>query len=325
MAIATVHAPTTRDAAWRRAWLWLVNDPRAMSVDGESDARRLDWLRVVPFVAIHLACLGVVVTGASATAVAAAMGFYLLRMFFITAFYHRYFGHRAFRAGRATQLAMAVLGCTAGQRGPLWWAAHHREHHATSDTAGDPHSPAHRGLWFSHALWFLTRGSFSAPAHRVKDWLRYPELAVLERLDWVPFVAFGALCYALGDWLAGAAPDLGTDGAQMLVWGFFVSTVALYHATYSINSLAHRFGSRRFDTADDSRNNAWLALFTLGEGWHNNHHRFPAAARHGVGRWEIDLTYLGLRLLRAVGLISDLRAMPAHVQAQARDARGERA
>jgi stearoyl-CoA desaturase (delta-9 desaturase) len=208
---------------------------------------------------------------------------------------------------------MAVLGCTAGQRGPLWWAGHHREHHAKADTGDDPHAPSHSGMWFSHTLWFLTRKSFALQEQRVKDWLRYPELRMLERLDLVPFVFFGAGCYLLGAWMSRTAPELGTDGPQMLVWGFFVSTVLLYHATYSINSLAHRFGSRRFDTGDDSRNNLWLALITLGEGWHNNHHRFPAAVRQGFYWWEIDVSYLVLRLLSAVGLIRDLRQVPAHV------------
>jgi stearoyl-CoA desaturase (delta-9 desaturase) len=215
---------------------------------------------------------------------------------------------------------MAVLGCTAGQRGPLWWAAHHREHHIASDTDQDPHSPARRGFLFSHTLWFLTRGSFATPAHRVRDWLRYPELRWLERLDWLPFVALAAACFALGTWLETNAPELGSNGPQMLVWGFFISTVALYHATYTINSLAHRFGSRRYATSDDSRNNAWLALITLGEGWHNNHHYFPSAARQGFFWWEIDMSFIGLRALALLGIVHDLRPVPAHVLAGERRA-----
>lgn len=311
--MTTTATAETQDSFWLTTWRWLVNDPRAMRVSSEADGRRIDWLRATPFIAIHVACLGAFFTGVSATAVAAAIGFYLLRMFFITAFFHRYFGHRAFRASRPAQFLMAVLGCTAGQRGPLWWAGHHREHHATADTNADPHSPSHRGMWFSHTLWFLTRGSFALQEKRVRDWLRFPELRMLERIDWLPFVLLGAGCYALGDWLSRTAPGLGTNGPQMLVWGFFISTVLLYHATYSINSLAHRFGSRRFDTRDDSRNNVWLALLTLGEGWHNNHHRFPAAARQGFFRGEIDISYLALRMLAALGLVSDLREVPARV------------
>ncbi|HSS62872.1 MAG TPA: acyl-CoA desaturase [Gammaproteobacteria bacterium] len=311
--MTTAAAVRIDDSLWLRAWRWLINDSRAMTISSEADGRRMDWMRTMPFLAIHLACLGAFFTGVSPVAAAAAIGFYLLRMFFITAFYHRYFGHRAFRVSRPVQFVMAVLGCTAGQRGPLWWAGHHREHHATADTSEDPHSPSHRGMWFSHTLWFLTRRSFALQEQRVRDWLRFPELKALERVDWLPFVLFGAGCYFLGAWLNHAAPALGTDGPQMLVWGFLISTVLLYHATYSINSLAHRFGSRRFDTEDESRNNFWLALLTLGEGWHNNHHRFPAAARQGFYWWEIDISYLLLRGLSAAGLIKDLRPVPDHV------------
>jgi len=299
----------------RRCWLWLLNDKRAFGEMDEESRARFDWLRVVPFVAIHLACLAVIQVGASAVAIGVAVALYALRMFFVTAFFHRYFAHRAYRTSRLVQCVMAVLGCTAGQRGPMWWAAHHREHHITSDTERDPHSPAHRGFLFSHTLWFLTRGSFATPAHRARDWLRYPELVWVEKLDWLPFIALAGACWGLGAWLESAAPSLATSGPQMLVWGFFISTVMLYHATYTINSLAHRFGTRRYDTRDDSRNNAWLALITLGEGWHNNHHRFPAAARQGFFWWEIDLSFLGLRLMSMFGLVHDLRPVPAHVLA----------
>ena len=312
------HTPS-RTSAWvrlgARVWRWLLNDESAY---GELDAAgraRFDWLRVIPFVAIHLACFAVVEVGVSAIAVAVALGLYLARMFFVTAFFHRYFAHRAFRASRTVQFAMAVLGCTAGQRGPLWWAGHHREHHIASDTAADPHSPARHGFWFSHTLWFLTRGSFATPNHRLRDWRLYPELRWLERLDWLPFVALAGACWALGAWLESSAPQLGTSAQQMLVWGFFISTVVLYHATYTINSLAHRFGSRRYATRDDSRNNAWLALITLGEGWHNNHHYFPAAARQGFFWWELDLSFIGLRALALLGIVSDLREVPTHVRA----------
>ncbi|MGI9334345.1 MAG: acyl-CoA desaturase [Gammaproteobacteria bacterium] len=303
---------------WLRLWRWLVNDERAFADLDASGGARLDWLRVAPFVAMHLACVAVVQVRSSVIAVIVALALYVLRMFFVTAFFHRYFAHRAFRTSRSMQFAMAVLACTAGQRGPLWWAGHHREHHIYSDTEGDPHSPAHRGFLFSHALWFLTRESFATPADRVREWLRYPELRWLERMDWIPFVTLAAACWGLGTWLESAAPQLATNGPQMLVWGFFVSTVALYHATFTINSLAHRFGRRRYPTRDNSRNNVWLALITLGEGWHNNHHRYPAAARQGFVWWEVDLAFQGLRLMAVLGLVRDLRPVPAHVLAGAR-------
>lgn len=305
----------------RRFLWWLTNDPRCHGKLTPADMARLDWVRIVPFVGLHLGCLAIVEVGVSTAAVVAAVALYLLRMFFITAFYHRYFSHRAFRTGRVTQLIMAILGATAGQRGPLWWAAHHREHHLTADTDADPHSPQHRGFLFSHTLWFLTKGAFPLHRERVNDWLKYPELRILERLDWVPFVLLAGGCYAFGWFLETRYPHLGTDGAQMLVWGFFVSTVVLYHATYTINSIAHRFGRRRFATRDQSRNNLWLALITLGEGWHNNHHYYPVSARQGFRWWELDISYLGLKLFALLGLIRDLRPIPAHVMAAA-NARG---
>ena len=172
-----------RARPWLRLWQWLVNDERAFGELDEASRAQFDWMRVVPFVAIHLACLAVFAVGVSTVAVTVAVGLYILRMFFITGFFHRYFSHHAFRASRLMQFTMALLGCTAGQRGPLWWAAHHREHHIASDTDRDPHSPARRGFVYSHTLWFLTRGSFATPAHRVRDWLRYPELRWLERFD----------------------------------------------------------------------------------------------------------------------------------------------
>ena len=292
---------------------WLCKEPALYCRLDEAERNRIAPMRAGAFIAVHLLCLGVFWVGCSAFALFVALALYVSRMFFITAFYHRYFSHRSFRTGRIAQFVMALLGATAGQRGPLWWTGHHREHHATADTPADPHSPAHRGWLHSHALWFLTKGSFAVPEHRVRDWLRVPELRCLERLDWLPFVALAAACYALGEAVQSARPESGVSGAQLLVWGFGVSTVALYHATYTINSLCHGWGRRRFETADDSRNNLWLALLTLGEGWHNNHHYCPTAARQGFYWWELDLTWLGLRLLAALGVVSDLKPAPAHV------------
>ena len=297
---------------------WLTNDPRCFKRASQTGDKRVSLLRAVPFLAVHAGCLLVFWVGVSEVAVACAVAFFVIRMFFITAFYHRYFSHRAFQASRAFQFVMALLGCTAAQRGPLWWAGHHREHHAHPDTIDDPHSPTHRGFLYSHTLWFLTRGSFAVPPNRVADWRRFPELRWLEKFDWIPFVTFAAGCWGLGVWLESSAPGLGTSGAQLFVWGAVVSTVVLYHATYTINSLAHKFGHRAFPTNDDSRNNALLAVLTLGEGWHNNHHYFPAAARQGFLWWQLDLTFLGLRLLAALGLVRALRPVPPRVLKAAR-------
>jgi stearoyl-CoA desaturase (delta-9 desaturase) len=285
---------------------WVDSSADASRVDG-ADVRGIDWPRVLPFVLVHAGCIGVLWTGASPAAVAVAAGLFGLRMFAITAFYHRYFSHRAFRTSRAAQFAFALLGAAAVQRGPLWWAAHHRHHHARADRPDDSHSPGQHGFLWSHVGWFLARGNFATRAALVPDLARYPELRWLDRYDAVVPAALALALFAAGGW-------------QWLVWGFCISTVALWHATFAINSLAHRFGSRRYATRDESRNNAWLALLTLGEGWHNNHHRYPAAARQGFYWWEVDLSWYALRLLAALGVVWDLRPVPAAIRESHRSA-----
>jgi stearoyl-CoA desaturase (delta-9 desaturase) len=275
---------------------------------------RVDWARIVPFVGMHLACLGVVWVGVSPLAVGVAVAMYLLRMFAITGFYHRYFSHRTFKTSRVAQFLFAVLGASAVQRGPIWWAAHHRHHHAHSDQADDVHSPAQRGFLWSHMGWFLSRRHFAPDLARVRDLLRFPELRWLDRFDiLVPFLLALGLLLA-GRWLEATRPEMGVTGGQLLVWGFFVSTVACYHGTYTINSLCHVWGRRRYATGDESRNNFLLALITLGEGWHNNHHRYPMSVRQGFYWWEIDITYYLLRALAAAGIIWDLKPVPREVR-----------
>ncbi|HET7201922.1 MAG TPA: acyl-CoA desaturase [Steroidobacteraceae bacterium] len=274
----------------------------------------VDWARIVPFAAMHLACLLVFVVGASAVAVATCVALYLLRMFAITAFYHRYFSHRSFKTSRAAQFLFALLGASAVQRGPIWWAAHHRHHHAFSDKVQDAHSPRQHGFLWAHMGWFLSRRHFRPDLQRVRDLTRYPELRWLDRFDVLVPLLLALALLATGLALERHAPGLGTSGAQMLVWGFFVSTVACYHGTYTINSLCHRWGSRRYATRDDSRNNALLALLTLGEGWHNNHHHYPSAVRQGFYWWEIDLTFYLLRGLAAFGVVWDLNPVPERVR-----------
>jgi len=277
----------------------------APAVEGE--ARRVDWPRVLPFFLLHAGCFGVLWVGVSTFAVSIAAALFALRMFAVTAFYHRYFSHRAFRTSRVAQFAFALLAASAVQRGPLWWASHHRHHHAHSDRPADSHSAREHGFLWSHLGWFLARGNFAARLALVPDLARYPELRWLDRFDAAVPALLATSLYGLGAWLEHAAPAVVTSGAQLLVWGFCISTVALYHATFTINSLAHRFGARRYATRDDSRNNLWLALLTFGEGWHNNHHHSPGAARQGFYWWEIDVSYYGLRVLAALGLIWDLR------------------
>lgn len=279
---------------------------------------QIAWMRCVPFFLLHLACVLVFVVGWSPVAVLTCVAMYIFHMFVITAFYHRYFSHRAFKTSRVFQFLGALAATSSAQRGPLWWAAHHRHHHLHSDDEHDTHSPSRRGLLMSHVGWFMTKGAFRTPERLIRDWIRYPELRFVNRFDWLSPVLLAFLLFGFGALLEEYAPSLGTNAWQMFVWGFVVSTVVVYHATYTINSLSHRYGSARFDTGDDSRNNFWLALLTMGEGWHNNHHFYPAAARQGFKWWEIDMTYYGLVLLSKVGLIWDLRGVPGRVMDQAK-------
>ena len=280
---------------------------------GLEPSRRIDWLRVAPFVALHLTCLAAFWTGTSSVAIAIAAALYALRMFAITAFYHRYCSHRAFAVSRTVQFLFALLAASAGQRGPLWWASHHRHHHLHADRPGDAHSAHLDGFLWSHVGWFMARENFAARRELVADLARYPELRFLDRFDVLVPLGLAALLYAVGELLAVHAPDLSVTGPQLLVWGFCISTVALCHATFTINSLAHRFGTRRYATTDNSRNNLWLALLTLGEGWHNNHHHFPGSARQGFRWYELDFTYYLLRILAHLRLVSNLRDVPATV------------
>ncbi|MDB6151836.1 MAG: Fatty acid desaturase, partial [Chthoniobacteraceae bacterium] len=261
-------------------------------------------------------------TGWSRVAAGTAVVLYFVRMFAITGFYHRYFSHRTFHTSRAAQFCFAALGNTAVQRGALWWAAVHRHHHKHADQEHDVHSPTLSGFWWSHIGWMTSNKNFPTNYEAIRDLAKYPELVFLNRFDLVVPAVLALSLYITGAVLGHLVPSLHTSGTQLLVWGFFISTVVLLHGTLLINSLAHVFGDRRFETEDESRNNLALALVTLGEGWHNNHHRFMGAARQGFYWWEIDVTYYLLKLLSWAGVIWDLRPVPASVYAEA--ARGFR-
>jgi stearoyl-CoA desaturase (delta-9 desaturase) len=271
--------------------------------------RQVDWVRIVPFILLHLSCLAVFFVGVSWFAVIVMIVFYFLRMFAITAFYHRYFSHKAFKTSRPVQFIFALIGVMSTQNGPLWWAAHHRNHHRHADKPGDLHSPRD-GFWYSHMGWFLNKQNFATQEHLVKDWIKFPELKWLDRHSVLVSVLTAASFWVVGSALAHFAPSLKTNGIQLFVWGFLISTVLLTHVTLTINSFAHRFGFRTYETTDDSRNNWFLALITLGEGWHNNHHFCPASVRQGFVWWQIDISYYVLRMMAAVGLVWDLVPIP---------------
>jgi stearoyl-CoA desaturase (delta-9 desaturase) len=289
---------------------------------GREVGERIDWLRIWPFLLLQASCLLVLVVGWSPVAVITCVALYLVRMFGITAFYHRYFSHRTFRAGRVMQFVGALLGAAAVQRGPLWWAAHHRQHHRHSDTPRDAHSPRQHGFWWAHIGWIASRRHYPTDLKQVPDLAKFRELRWLDRFDLAVPLALLALLLLVGAALARWAPSLGTDALQMGVWGFSISTTLLFHATATINSLSHVFGRRVWPTNDDSRNSMLLALLTLGEGWHNNHHWAPGTVRQGFRWWEIDVSFYVLRLLAVVGLVHDLNPVPARARAHERRLRG---
>lgn len=271
-----------------------------LALSPSRDADRPQLGRVIPFLLVHLASLGVLLIPFKGWYVGLAIGLYYLRMFGVTAGYHRYFAHRTYRTSRIFQFLLAWLAVSSAQKGVLWWAAHHRDHHRSSDQPDDVHSPVQRGLWWAHVGWIFAARNKSTNLVRIADLARFPELRWLERRDLVPPVTL-----ALGLFLWGGLPAL--------LWGFFVSTTLLWHGTFTINSLAHLFGSRRYATPDDSRNNWFLALLTLGEGWHNNHHYYRPAANQGFFWWEFDPTFYALKVLSWVGLIWDVRTPPRRV------------
>jgi stearoyl-CoA desaturase (delta-9 desaturase) len=277
----------------------------------------VNLVRCIPFIILHLGCLGVLWVGWSWFAVWTAVALYFLRMFAVTGIFHRYFSHKTYSTSRFGQFLLALWTGTTVQRGALWWAYHHRHHHQHSDEEEDAHSPHVHGFWWSHIGWITSKRNFPTDYSKVKDLAKFPELVWLNRFDIVVPVVFATSLFLLGSYLESAAPQIGTSGAQLLVWGFFISTTALFHGTASINSFTHLWGKRRFNTTDDSRNSFILALVCLGEGWHNNHHRYQSATRNGFYWWEIDPTYYGLKLLSWTGFIWGLKPVPQSIYDEA--------
>jgi stearoyl-CoA desaturase (delta-9 desaturase) len=230
---------------------------------------------------------------------------YVVRMFGVTGGYHRYFSHRSYKTSRVVQFLLAFLAQTSAQRGALWWAAKHRHHHRHSDTEDDVHSPRLRGFWYSHMGWVVQKQHDATDFDSIPDLTKYPELVWLNRHKYLPATVLAVLCLALGGWSG-------------LVVGFVWSTVLLYHGTFFINSLAHVHGSTRYVTGDDSRNNWWLAVITLGEGWHNNHHAYQRSTRQGFRWYEFDPTFYVLKTLSWFGVVWELGEPPADVVANER-------
>lgn len=264
---------------------------------GIEKPRHADNPSQLPFWAVHAVCFAAIWTGITWQSVAIAVAFYGLRIFGIGAGYHRYFSHKTFKTSRWFQFVLAFLAMTTAQKGVLWWAEKHRRHHKYSDQAEDIHSPLQKGFWEAHVGWIFRREYQISDYQLVADLAKYPELVWLDRNPMVPPIAMGVAAYLIGGWPG-------------LVVGFFWSTVAVWHATFMINSLAHVHGKRRFVTGDDSRNNWFLAVLTMGEGWHNNHHAYQKSCRQGFRWWEWDPNYYAIKLLSFVGVVWDVHEPP---------------
>ncbi len=284
------------------AVLYVVAMESSTTVTGRDPEDGIRWVDNVPFWGVHLtALIGAIYLGISWVAIAWLVPTFFIRMFGITAGYHRYFSHRAYKTSRPMQFLIALLGVTCVQKGPLWWASHHRRHHKYSDEPEDVHSPRQRGFWWSHMGWILVKRHSKTEWERIKDLSIYPELRFLEKAHMFVVVAFATSLYFIG-------------GPVALIYGFFVSTTLLWHGTFTVNSLAHVWGGRRYETADDSRNNLFIALLTMGEGWHNNHHHYQRSARQGFYWWEIDVSFYVLKTMSMLGLVRDLHGVPKHIR-----------
>jgi stearoyl-CoA desaturase (delta-9 desaturase) len=270
----------------------------------------------IAFALIHLLPLGALFTGARLFDWIVCAFLYFFRMFWITGGYHRYFSHKSYRTSRWFQFVIAFMAQTSAQKGALWWAAHHRHHHRYSDTPADPHSMKIYGFWYSHVGWIVGPDFKETDYKTIGDYAKYPELVWLNKYHLVPPTILALVVMALGGIVDGGSITsmFSTTGFSALFIGFFLSTVITYHGTFSINSIMHKFGKQRYQTGDESKNSIWLALLTLGEGWHNNHHYYEVASRQGFFWWEIDITYYILRSFQAVGLIWDLKGVPDHIK-----------
>jgi stearoyl-CoA desaturase (delta-9 desaturase) len=236
---------------------------------------------------------------------------HFLRAIGLTLAFHRYFAHRAFQMSRPARFLWTLIGTAAMQKGPLWWAGHHINHHRFADREGDPHSPAVSGFYYAHIGWFLNdarHDRLAATNPVVRDFSSAPEIVWLERYHFVPPLALAVAMFLAGGW-------------PWLIWGFCLPTMTLAHATFAINTINHMFGSRRFETRDASRNNVFTAVFAAGEGWHNNHHRYQRAARNGFYWWEFDPTWYVIRAMKAVGLAWDVQVVPTRIYEEARAAK----
>jgi fatty-acid desaturase len=257
----------------------------------------LNWITAFFMVAFHALAIAAFFTFSWTNFFVALALHWIAVGFGISLGYHRLHTHRGFKTSKAFEYFLAFCGTMTLEGGPIFWVATHRQHHQLSDQDGDPHSPRDGGLW-AHMGWILFgdthHNNTGLMSKYAPDLGRDPLYRWLNTYHWVPLTASGVIMLAIGGW-------------SMVLWGVFLRVVVGLHATWLINSATHMWGSRRFDTRDDSRNSFWIALLTFGEGWHNNHHAHPVSARHGLAWWEFDISWITLKFFNAIGVVSDLK------------------
>ena len=271
---------------------------------------KLSLLVSLPFISVHIGALFALTISPSPFALFMVSLMYFIRMFGITAGFHRFFSHKTFKTSRAFQFILAYLATSSAQMGPIWWASHHRHHHKYTDEIEDPHTPTLKGFFWAHVGWIMSPSNVPTKEEYVGDLKRFPELKFLDKYHYLAPFSMAVSLFALGEYMALNHAQYGTNGIELLMWGFFVSTVILYHATFTVNSVCHVFGYRTYDTKDGSVNNWLVAILTLGEGWHNNHHAFPNSERQGHKWYQIDICHYILWSLSKIGIVWDIRDVP---------------
>lgn len=252
---------------------------------------------LAPMIAVHVGAIGVLfVAGTWADWITLAVVAYL-RGLISTIGYHRFFAHRSFKTSRVAQFFLASACCANLQQGPMWWAAYHRHHHRYSDEPGDVHSPHHGGFWWAYCGWLFI--PLQPQWEQVRDLRRFPELVLLERFWQIPGILLAVTFWLIGGW-------------SLLCIGFCLSAVLSFQLTFVVNTLGHLIGSRRYPTPDHSTNSFLLALMSLGDGWHNNHHHYPHTAQAGFFWWEVDGAFRVIRVFERLGIIWDVRRVPDH-------------
>ncbi len=262
-----------------------------------SNRQKMNWTTTIVLVLFHIGAVAALFMFSWKAFLVSAALYWMAVGWGISLGYHRLHTHRSYKTPLIVEYFFALCGALTLEGGPIFWVATHRIHHQNSDHDGDPHSPR-EGTYWAHMGWIMTGKAMHHDTSILKRYV--PDLSkdkfhvALTTWHWVPQVVVGLILLAIGGW-------------PYVLWGVFFRTVFGLHCTWAVNSATHLWGSRRFATRDDSTNNWWVAMFTWGEGWHNNHHAHPVSARHGLAWYEIDINYMGIKALEFLGLARDVK------------------